>query len=159
MVLGFAKYSKRSSETQVSYTLKKHQRVVISWSIQNGWAFKMVVVSTGCAIAVGHAFNKSIVLSGKIIQIISHWITFDRADKFPLVRGTIGLKTYLSKYFYPCLQFLPVWNMIMTRYWVIQSDFMEPIPRTSELEDILVPTQFFLVPDKFICFYFWNLEK
>ncbi len=29
----------------------------ISTSIQNGWAFKMVVVSTGCAIAVNHAFN------------------------------------------------------------------------------------------------------
>ena len=28
-------------------------------SIQNGWAFKMVVVSTGCAIAVDHAFNFS----------------------------------------------------------------------------------------------------
>ncbi len=45
MVLGFAKYSKRSSETQVSYTLKR--------SIQNGWAFKMVVVDH----AVDHAFN------------------------------------------------------------------------------------------------------
>ncbi len=40
---------------QVSYTLKKHHRMVISRSIQNGWAFKMVVVSTGCAIAVDHA--------------------------------------------------------------------------------------------------------
>ncbi len=49
--------SKRSSETQVSYTLKKHHRVCISRSIQNGWAFKVVVVSTGCAIAVDHAFN------------------------------------------------------------------------------------------------------
>ena len=28
-----------------------------SRSLQNGWAFKMVVVSTGCAIAVDHAFN------------------------------------------------------------------------------------------------------
>ena len=56
MVLGFAKYSKRSSETQVSYTLK-NIIVLISRSIQNGWAFKMVAVSTGCAIAVDHAFN------------------------------------------------------------------------------------------------------
>ena len=57
MALGFAKYSKGSSETQVSYTLKKHHRVLISRSIQNGWAFKMVVVSTCCAIAADHAFN------------------------------------------------------------------------------------------------------
>ena len=35
----------------------KHHRVFISRSIQNGWALKMVVVSTGCAIAVDHAFN------------------------------------------------------------------------------------------------------
>ena len=53
---GFAKYSKRSSETQVSYILKKHHRVFILRSFQNGWAFKMVVVSTGCAIAVDHTF-------------------------------------------------------------------------------------------------------
>ena len=45
--------SVRLSVRQVSYTL----RVFISRSIQNGWAFKMVVVSTGCAIAVDHAFN------------------------------------------------------------------------------------------------------
>ena len=32
-------------------------RVFISRSLQNYWAFKMVVVSTGCAIAVDHAFN------------------------------------------------------------------------------------------------------
>ncbi len=57
LVLGFAKYSKRSSETQVSYTLKKHHRVFISRSIQNGCAFKIVVVSTGCAIAVNNTFN------------------------------------------------------------------------------------------------------
>ncbi len=51
LVLSFAKYSKRSSETQVSYnTLKKHHRVFISRSIQIGWAFKMVVVSTGCPV-------------------------------------------------------------------------------------------------------------
>ena len=37
--------------------LKNHHRVCISRSIQNGWAFKMVVVSTGCAIAVNYAFN------------------------------------------------------------------------------------------------------
>ncbi len=55
--LAFAKYSKRSNETQVNYTLKKHQREFISRSIQNGWAFKIVAVSTGCAIAVDHAFN------------------------------------------------------------------------------------------------------
>ncbi len=36
LVLGFDKYSKRSSETQVSYTLKKHHRVLISRSIANG---------------------------------------------------------------------------------------------------------------------------
>ena len=29
----------------------------ISRSIQNGWAFKMVAVSTGCAIAVDYAFK------------------------------------------------------------------------------------------------------
>ncbi len=29
----------------------------LSRSIQNGWAFKMVVVLTGCAIAVDHTFN------------------------------------------------------------------------------------------------------
>ncbi len=45
-----------SSQTQVSYTLKKI-RVLISRSIQNGWAFKMVVVLTGCTIAIDHAFN------------------------------------------------------------------------------------------------------
>ncbi len=39
------------------YLLKKHQREFISRSIQNCWAFKIVVVSTGCAIAVDHAFN------------------------------------------------------------------------------------------------------
>ena len=57
LVLGFAKYFKRSSETQVSYTLKKHHRVFISRSVQNGWAFKLVDVSTGCAIAVDHTLN------------------------------------------------------------------------------------------------------
>ncbi len=57
LVFGFAKYSKRSSETQVNYTLKEHHRVCIARSIQNGWVFKMVVVATGCAIAVDHAFN------------------------------------------------------------------------------------------------------
>ncbi len=57
MVLGFAKYSKRSNETPVSYTLKIHHRVFISRSIENGGAFKMVVVPTGCAIAVDHPFN------------------------------------------------------------------------------------------------------
>ncbi len=31
--------------------------LLMSSSIQNGWAFKMVVVSTGCAITVDHAFN------------------------------------------------------------------------------------------------------
>ena len=49
--------------SQVSYTLKKHHRVCISTSIQNGWAFKMVAVSTGCAIAVDHAFNTKWVYS------------------------------------------------------------------------------------------------
>ena len=52
-----AKYSKRSSETQVGYTLKIHQSVFITRSIRNGWAFKVVVVSTGCAITVDHAFT------------------------------------------------------------------------------------------------------
>ena len=37
--------------------LKKHHRVFISRSIKNGWAFKMVVVSTVCTIMVDHAFN------------------------------------------------------------------------------------------------------
>ncbi len=37
--------------------VKKCQRVFISRSIQNGRAFKMVFVSTGCATAVDHAFN------------------------------------------------------------------------------------------------------
>ena len=32
-------------------------RVCISRSIQNGWVFEMVVVSTGCATMVDHAFN------------------------------------------------------------------------------------------------------
>ena len=59
MVLGFAKYSKKSNETQVNTQ-------VISRSIQNGWAFKMVVVSTGCAILVDHAFNLEEKLSQKI---------------------------------------------------------------------------------------------
>ena len=54
-----AKYSKRYSETQVSYALKKHHKVVICRSIQNGWVFKMVAVSTGWAIAVDNAFNAS----------------------------------------------------------------------------------------------------
>ncbi len=49
--------SVRPSETQVSYTLKKHHKVVIFRSIQNSWVFKMVAVSTGCAIAVDNAFN------------------------------------------------------------------------------------------------------
>ncbi len=57
LVLGFVKYSKRSSETPVSYTPKNHHRVFISRSIQNGGTFKMVLVPTGCAIAVDHAFN------------------------------------------------------------------------------------------------------
>ena len=39
LVLGFAKYSERSSETQVSYILKKHHRVFISSGIQNGCCF------------------------------------------------------------------------------------------------------------------------
>ncbi len=39
-----------------SYTLK-HNRVCISRIIPNGWAFKMVGVPTGGAIAVDHAFN------------------------------------------------------------------------------------------------------
>ncbi len=60
LVLSFAKYSKRSIEPQVSYTLKKHPTFFISRSIQNGWAFKMVVVLKGCAIAVDHAFNYSL---------------------------------------------------------------------------------------------------
>ncbi len=47
---------------------KKHHRVYISWSIQNGWAFKMVVVSTCCAIAVDHAFNVELLLTA-ICQI------------------------------------------------------------------------------------------
>ena len=55
LVLGSAKYSKRSSETQVGDTLKKHHREFISRSIQNGWALQMV--ATGCAIAVNHPFN------------------------------------------------------------------------------------------------------
>ena len=50
-------HSKMSSETQVSYTLKKHCKAFISRSIQNGWVFKIVVISTGSAIAVDHAFN------------------------------------------------------------------------------------------------------
>ncbi len=37
--------------------LENHHRVFISRSIQNGGAFKMVVVPTGWAIAVDHAFN------------------------------------------------------------------------------------------------------
>ncbi len=37
--------------------LKKHHKVVISGSIQNGWVFKMLAVLTGCAIALDHAFN------------------------------------------------------------------------------------------------------
>ncbi len=32
-------------------------RVFTSRGAQNGWAFKMVVVSTGCELAVHHAFN------------------------------------------------------------------------------------------------------
>ena len=49
-----AKYSKRSSETQIRYTVKKSVHLK---EHSNGSAFKMVVVSTGCAIAVDHAFN------------------------------------------------------------------------------------------------------
>ena len=37
--------------------LKSHHRVFISRSIQNRGALKMVVVPTGCAFAVDHAFN------------------------------------------------------------------------------------------------------
>ncbi len=48
VVLGFAKYSKKSNEPQVRYTLKNHHRVFISRGVKNGLAFKMVVVSTGC---------------------------------------------------------------------------------------------------------------
>ncbi len=48
----FAKYSKGSSETQGSYII-----VFILRDIQNGWAFKMVVLSTGCAITVDHPIN------------------------------------------------------------------------------------------------------
>ena len=57
VVLGFAKYSIKSNETQVRYTLKKHHRELISRGVKNNWAFKMVVVSTGCTLAVDHAFN------------------------------------------------------------------------------------------------------
>ncbi len=37
------------------YYLK--QTVFISRGFQNGWTFKMVVLATGCALAVDHAFN------------------------------------------------------------------------------------------------------
>ncbi len=53
MILGFAKYSKMSNETQIRYTLK-HHGVLISRGV------KMVVhvaVSTGWAFAVNHPFN------------------------------------------------------------------------------------------------------
>ena len=43
--------------TSVCLSVCLSVRVFISRSIQNGWAFKMVVVSTGCAIAVDYAFN------------------------------------------------------------------------------------------------------
>ncbi len=46
-----------------SATLLTHRRVFISRSIQNGWAFKMVVVSTGCAITVDHAFNMKLMIA------------------------------------------------------------------------------------------------
>ena len=57
LVFGFAKYSKRSIETQVGYTLNN----IIECSSQGAFkmfgAFKMVVVSTGCTIVADHAFN------------------------------------------------------------------------------------------------------
>ena len=37
---------------------------------QNGWAFKMVVVSTGCAIAVDHAFNIIIMHEEETIKVV-----------------------------------------------------------------------------------------
>ncbi len=55
-------------------------RVFISRSIQNGWAFKMVAVSTGFAIAVDHPFNLLWVritskrLVGSVFQNISFCI-------------------------------------------------------------------------------------
>ena len=45
------------------FVCKKHQRVFFSRSIQNGWTFKIVVFSTGCAIAVDHAFNVDLLLA------------------------------------------------------------------------------------------------
>ena len=80
LVLGFAKYSKRSSEAKVSYTLRKHHRVFISRCIQNGWAFKMIVVLWGCAIAVDHAFNYRLPFFNDIPRLhcmkISHRLPF-----------------------------------------------------------------------------------
>ena len=78
-----AKYSKWSSETQVSYTLKRHHRMCISRSIQNGWVFKMVVVSTGCAIAVDHAFNRM-----KRSTVSARW----HAHFPPLIWENTGMK-------------------------------------------------------------------
>ncbi len=46
MVLGFAKYSKKSYTTKVMYTLKNH-RAFISKGVKNGWAFEMVACSSG----------------------------------------------------------------------------------------------------------------
>ncbi len=36
------------------------------YHVQNGWAFKMVVVSTGCVITVDHAFNSIYIFIPKI---------------------------------------------------------------------------------------------
>ncbi len=57
MVLGFAKYSKKFYETQNQYTPKKNCRASISLGVQIGCVFNSVVVSTGWAFAVYHAFN------------------------------------------------------------------------------------------------------
>ena len=50
-------HSRSKSCAQRSGAFNKSHRVFISRNIQIGWAFKIIVVSTGCAIGVDHAFN------------------------------------------------------------------------------------------------------
>ncbi len=64
--------------------LTYNHRVFISRSIQNGWAFKIIFVSTCCAIAVDQAFNsfaaESLTLWGYICLQVRYTTIFGRVQ-------------------------------------------------------------------------------
>ena len=57
----------------------KHHRVFNSRRIQNGWVFEMVVVSTGCTIAVNHTFTFPFTLLDEISWdiLVNLWLLVD----------------------------------------------------------------------------------